>query len=329
MAATISDVASRARVSTATVSRVLADSDRVLPETRRRVTEAIRELDYRPSAVARSLRLMTTAFVGLIVSDITNPFYPEVVRGVEDEARQQGRSVLLCNAAEDREREEDYLNLLLERRVDAVVIASSGLARRQYARLSAFAVPVVLINTVSPDDRLPAIVSDNRSGGRLAGEHLVEQGYERVVHIAGPSDSGKATDRQLGVAEAAGDADLLAEPGGEDLEGGANAMREIASGLQPPFGVSAHNDLTAIGALSVLRELGWEVPGEVGVVGFDDVALSAYVTPSLTTIAQEKYAMGVAAARTVDRLLAGESVVGTRLLPVELVERSSTAPRTP
>lgn len=325
MAATISDVAGRAGVSTATVSRVLADSERVLPETRRRVEEAIRELDYRPSAVARSLRRMTTAVVGLIVTDITNPFYPEVVRGVEDEARRQKRSVLLCNAAEDRGREEDYLNLLLERRVDAMVIASSGLARRQYAWLGTFPVPVVLINAESPDGRLPAVVSDNRSGGRLAAEHLLERGYRRVVHIAGPSDSGKTTERQLGVAEGAGDADLLAVSGGEDLEGGAKAMGEIASRLRPPFGVSAHNDLTAIGALSMLRELGWDVPGEVGVVGFDDVAWSAYVTPSLTTIAQDKYGMGAAAARTVDRLLAGESVTGTHLLPVQLIERTSTA----
>ncbi len=327
MSATISDVAGRAGVSTATVSRVLADSDRVLPETRRRVEQAIRELDYRPSAVARSLRRMTTAVVGLVVTDIINPFYPEVVRGVEDETHRQGRSVVLCNAAEDSGREEAYLNLLLERRVDALVIASSGVTRRQYARLTSFPVPVVLINALSPDEGLPAVVSDNRKGGWLAGRHLLERGYERIVHIAGPSDSGETTDRHLGVSEGADDPDLLAVHGGDDLEGGARAMRGIASLIQPPFGVSAHNDLTAVGALSALRELGWDVPGDVGVVGFDDIALSAYVTPALTTVVQDKYGMGVTAARTVDRLLAGEEVTGTQSMDVRLVERASTAPR--
>lgn len=324
MTATISDVAEMAGVSTATVSRVLSGSPRVLPETRDRVLAAMDELEYRPSAVARSLRKKTTAVIGLIITDVTNPFYPEVVRGVEDEARLQERSVLLCNAAEDPGREESYLEVLIERRVDAVIVASNGFTRRQADTLTNLPIPVVLLNVTPVNERLPAILSDNRSGGRLAAEHLVECGYPKFAHIAGPLDLDGKSDRLNGVIDVLGKEDLLVVDGTGHLEGGATAMREIADHMTPPFGVAAHNDLTAIGALSVVRDLGWEVPGQIGIVGFDDIALSRFVTPGLTTVAQDKYGMGVGAARIVDQLLAGEPVSGTTLLPVELIIRSST-----
>lgn len=327
MSATIKDVAQRAGVSTATVSRVLSDSDRVLPATRQRVIDAMGALDFRPSGVARSLRRKSTAVVGLIVTDISNPFYPEVVRGVEDATQRQGRSLLLCNAAESEEREAGYLDLLVERRVDAVMVASGGLARRQHLRLADYATPVVLVNVASSQGDLPAVVSDNRLGGRLAARHLLDCGYERVVYIAGSSESSHGSERQDGVLEGAGSAPVTVIQGGGDMPGGARAMMEAARWIQPPFGVAAHNDMTAVGALSALRKMGISVPEEVGVVGFDDVALSAYVTPALTTVAQDKYGMGVRAAEIVDELLAGGPSPGVERLPVELVERASTARR--
>jgi LacI family transcriptional regulator len=323
ISATISDVAELAGVSTATVSRVLSGAASVRPDTQQRVEDAMARLNYRPSAVARSLRMQSTAVIGLIVTDITNPFYPDLVRGMEDEILQQGRSVLLGNGAGSADREQRYLDVLLERRVDAVVVASSGLAERYAARLDEFPVPVVLVNTDLPGRPLPAVIADSRSGGRLAAEHLLSRGYTRIVYISGGSESKDTSQRQAGVVDVVGDA-LTTVDGGGHLDGGARAMHHLAESVEPPFGIVAHNDLTAIGALAALHELGWDVPAQVGVVGFDDIAMSRFVTPSLTTIFQDKYGMGVVAAQTVDRLLAGEKVEGTTVLPVELIARAST-----
>ena len=321
-------VAARAGVSTATVSRVLASSEKVSAQNRARVLEAMSELDYRPSGVARALRRRTTATLGLVVTDIVNPFYPEVVLGVEDAARRRGSSVLLCNAADDAERESGYLDLLLERRVDAAIIASGSMARRHAERLAAFPVPVVLVNTHPPINGLPAIVCDDHTGGWLAAQHLMSCGHRRVVHIAGPSEAGETSQRLEG-ARAAVDAhpgaELVVLAGDGHLEGGRRAMMQAARAVAPPFGVVCHNDLTAIGALSVARDLGLDVPGQIGIVGFDDIALSAHVGPPLTTVAQDKYEMGVWAVDAVAALLDGGHV-DSRVLPVELIVRRSTAP---
>ena len=324
MTVTIKDVASRAGVSTATVSRVLSDSPKVLPATRQRVVEAMTELDYRPSAVARSLRSKSTAVVGLIVSNIVNPFYPEVVRGVEDAMRRQGRSLLLCNAGESEELETEYLDLLLERRVDAVMVASGSLARRHHRRLVEFTRPVVLLNVAPQDDRLCAVLSDNHAGGVIAAQHLLACGYGQVVYVTGDAESVHGSERLDGVFEGAGGTSVHVVEGGGDLEGAAEATRHIAGRLEPPYGIAAHNDLTAVAVLSVLRDLGVSVPDAVGVVGFDDIALSAFVTPALTTVAQDKYRMGAEAAQTVDALLGGGEPRGILRLPVELVRREST-----
>lgn len=323
MGITITDVARRAGVSVATVSRVLARSDNVRPETRRRVEEAIEELDYRPSAVARSLRRRTTATLGLIVTDVRNPFYPELVRGVEDVVHASECSVLLCNSGDDPSREGAYLDLMVDRRVDAVIVASAGLARRQADCLRTMDVPVVLANVTPAGLGLPAVLSDDRRGGELAGRHLEEQGYDHIVHLAELAEGGQVSDRVLGAQAVAGDA-LEVHPADGSLDGGMAGARQVLHRLRPGSAILGHNDLTAIGAMSALKEAGRSVPDEIGVVGFDDIAMSAHVSPSLSTIAQDKYGMGAWAARTVQRLLGGEQVDCTTVLPVELVVRDST-----
>ena len=166
MRATIVDVGRRARVSTATVSRVLGGVGRARPETRERVLTAARELGYRPSGVARSLKLRSTHTLGLIITDIENPFFPELVRAVEDAARDQGYAILLCNAADDPEREASYLDLLVDRRVDGVIIAASSLGVRHREWLAEPPPPVVLVNSTARALRLPPIPSDNPARGR-------------------------------------------------------------------------------------------------------------------------------------------------------------------
>ena len=344
MTATIGDVARRAGVSTATVSRVLAGIGGARPETRDRVLDAARELGYRPSGVARSLKLRTTRTFGLIITDIENPFFPQLVRAVEDVAREHGFALLLCNAADDPDREASYLDLLVDRRVDGIVIAVSGLGARHGEWLAEPPLPVVLVNTAAPGLPHPSITSDNVDGGRQAAAHLLDLGHRRIgVLTAGPRNAA-APDRVAGVRRAFEERGLdpdsitvvVDEPG---VEGGEAALCRLLEEAPDTTGVAAYNDLMAIGAMRAIRASGRTVPDDLSVVGFDDVAIAAYTDPPLTTIAQDIGDLGRwAVERLVERIAAvaagGESPPAgspqtgspVTILPVRLVARGSSGP---
>jgi LacI family transcriptional regulator len=329
LTATIADVAARAGVSTATVSRVLSGLGGASAGTQQRVLEAARDLEYRPSEIARSLKRRSTQTLGLVITDIENPYFPELVRAVEDAARALGYTVLLCNAADDPEREAAYLDLLADRRVDGLIIASSSLGARHAEWLAAPPVPVVLVNTNAPDIDLPAIMSDNAGGGRLAMEHLLALGHRRFGYLMPPPRNMDAPARLDGVRAALRAAglgtDVLALASGEPLvAGGEDAARAILEAAPETSGFLAYNDLMAIGAIRALRAAGRSVPAMASVVGFDDVALATYVDPPLTTIAQRTEEMG----RWAVARLTGNDGVGPAsvLLPVELRIRGSSGP---
>lgn len=329
MTTTIADVAAKAGVSTATVSRVLAGVGRARPETQARVLEAARVLDYRPSEVARSLKRRSTQTLGLIITDIENPYFPQLVRSVEDAARAAGYSVLLCNAADDPEREASYLDLLVDRRVDGLVIAASSLGVRHGDWLSVPPIPVVLVNTAAPDADLPTIMSDNEGGGRMVAAHLLGLGHRRFGYLMPPPRNVDAPARLAGVRRALAGAglprDALTTARGEALVGGGEAAAiELLDRAPGVTAIVAYNDLMAIGALRALRRCGRRVPADVSVAGFDDVALAAYVDPPLTTIAQRTDEMGRwAVARLIGEGAGGPSSVR---LPVDLQVRESTGP---
>jgi LacI family transcriptional regulator len=297
MTATITDVARKAKVSTATVSRVLSGGGGARDETRDRVLTAARELGYRPSGVARSLRQRATRTLGLIVTDIENPFFPELVRTVEDAARERGYAMLLCNASDDPEREAGYLELLVDRWVDGVVIAASSLGVRHREWLLAADLPIVLVNSVDRQIDLPTIASDSVMGGRIATEHLLELGHRRFgIITAGPRNL-DAPDRVTGARSAlraagiptASEHVVIEEA---TVEGGQRAAAAILAKDPSVTAIVAYNDLTAIGAMRAIRAREMRVPQDVSVIGFDDVHLAAYVDPPLTTIAQSTAEMG-------------------------------------
>ena len=291
MPSTIADVAARAGVSTATVSRVLAGLGRASPATRERIREAARELDYRPSGIARSLKRRATRTLGLIVTDIENPFFPQLVGAIEDAARDAGYALLLCNAAADPEREAGYLDILVERRVDGVIIAASSLGGRHREWLREPPLPVVVVNGLPDGITVPAVASDNRTGGRLAMAHLLDLGHRRVAYLMAPPRNVDAPDRLAGARDAlAGrglDPDhLLIATADAGVVGGEQAMRELLSHASGVTGVFAYNDLMAIGAIRAVRACARRVPDDISVVGFDDVDIAAYIEPPLTTVAQ-------------------------------------------
>jgi DNA-binding LacI/PurR family transcriptional regulator len=334
--ATIADVAARSSVSTATVSRVLAGVGRSRPETRSRVMAAVDELAYRPSGVARALRMRATLILGLLVTDIENPFFPHIVRAVEDAAHARGYGILLCNAADEPSRELAYLDLLLDRRVDGIIVASSRATRRHAAVLAGSAMPVVLVNSEVPGGALPAIGTDHRRGARLAAEHLIKLGHRVIGHITAPPTNEAARLRLAGVRDGLRAAGLPPEAlhvveGDGHVSGGQRAAEQLLA-VPGLTGLICYNDLSAIGALRTARAVGRRVPEDVSVVGFDDIDLAAWTDPPLTTIRQHTAEMGRWAVERLAAALQAGSLTGSDLerparaihLAPELVVRGTT-----
>ena len=331
MTATIVDVAARAGVSTATVSRVLSGSGSALPATRDRVLAAAHELSYRPSGVARALKRAETKTIGLVVTDIANPFFPQIVRGVEDEAHRRGYGVLLCNAADDAARELATLDLLVERRVDGIVLASGRATRRLSRRLAALPMPVVLVNAEAGVRGLSSIGTAQRAGARLAAEHLIGLGHRRLAFVGAPRGHVAAGPRRSGVADAVRDARMDADalvviPGDGRVSGGMRAATELLASRPLPTGIVAYNDLTAIGVMRALRAAGIDVPVAASVVGFDDIEPASWTDPPLTTVRQPAAEMGRWAVERVASALQGAEDPMRKTLAPELVVRASTAP---
>ena len=344
MATTIADVARRAGVSTATVSRVLSGVGRASPATHARVEAAARDLGFRPSDVARSLKRRSTLTLGLIVTDIENPYFPQLVKAVEDAAIGEGYAILLCNADEDPEREASYLDLLVERRVDGLIVAASTIGSRQGEWLANAPLPAVLVNTAAPGSGLPTIMSDNRGGGAAAARHLLGLGHRRFGYLMPPPRNLDAPDRLAGVRDAldaaglavdGADSALLIGNGAPTVTGGETAMTALLALASRPTAIVAYNDLMAIGAMRALRSGGLRVPEDVSLVGFDDVAFAAYVEPALTTLRQETAEMGRWAVATLTERIrltgsdgetngAMATATQRRVVPVQLMIRAST-----
>jgi LacI family transcriptional regulator len=332
--ATIRDVANRAGVSTATVSRVLAGVGNPRPETAEAVLNAAAELAYRPSGVARSLRMKRTRTLGLIVTDIQNPFFPELVQAADLAARGLGYSILLGSAAYDEHRAMHYLSLMVDRRVDGLIIASSQVSDESLHWLLSSPVPAVIVNADTENLPLPVITSDNAAGARIAVEHLVQLGHRRIGFVRGPAsytaDAPRAEGFRAGCRAAGLDpADTPEVAGDGQFEGGERAVEALLAHEPRLTAVACYNDITAIGVLRALRAAHVRVPDEISVIGIDDIAAAAWVVPALTTVAQQKSEMG---RQAVEQLVAMVAALGdppppsiTRL-PMVLRLRESTGP---
>ncbi len=330
--ATIADVARRAGVSIATVSRVLSPGlhpHPVHPETARRVHEAALALDFVPSALARGLVSRRSGLLALAVPDLADPHYPQVARGAEEAASHEGLSLLVCNTLGDPARLAAYLRLLRGRRVDAIVLSGGGsLGYAELAAVIATGLAAVLIGRPSVEARLPYVAVDNLAAGRAATQHLLETGRRLVVHLGGPAQHSTMYDRAAGYREAMESAGLPSEV--IETDGTAEAGLAHAASLlreaepRRPDAIFAATDRLAIAALAAARDLGVEVPRDLAIVGFDDLPLAAYLRPSLSSVAQPAQELGQEAIRLALRILAGEQVESV-LLPARLVVRDSSA----
>ena len=302
---TLKQLAARAGVHPSTVSRV-ANRDpalRIAPATRERIERLLRETQYRPNGIARSLKLRHTFVLGVVVPDVTNPFFASMYRGIEDAALPSGYSVVLCNTDGSPERERAQLQMLLERRVDGFILASAYLNDANVRRLRSEGIPHVLVNRYS-DEREDAFVgSDDLAGARMATEHLISLGHTRIGHLCGPRTISTSALRLRGYQAALTTAGLAFDPqlvveSGYREEGGQRAAERLLR-LPPdrrPSAIYAINDLAALGVYSATRRLGLRIPQDVAVAGYNDITDAGRLDPPLTTIQVPVLEMGVVAA---------------------------------
>jgi LacI family transcriptional regulator, galactose operon repressor len=327
--ATISDVASRAGVSTATVSRALNGKSTVDPGLVARVVEAAQELGYQPNGPARNLRRQETAVLALIISDVENPFFTSIARGVEDVAHTVGYSVVLCNADESEDKERRYVDVAIQERVAGVIISPTSTATNVDLLINR-GTPLVAVDRPLADRTSDTVLVDTRLAARQATEHLLAQGYTRIGCITGPAGVRTADDRLDGYRDAMRAAKL--RPSArlmrrtEFKEAGAGqACEELLALAEPPDALLVANSAMAIGVLAALSAHGLRPGPDVGVVAFDDVPWARLVDPPLTVVAQPAYEIGsVAAQLLLARIGDNARTPTTTTLGARLIERGSS-----
>ncbi len=329
----IKDIAFRLGVSPATVSRALGDTDIVAEPTRTRVREMARALDYRPDVNARSLRTRKSMAVLLVVRDIGNPFYLEIVKGVEAKARAAGYAVLMGNTENDAGRENEYFNMLRDGHADGMILITGKLPKQRGRTVPLpDDLPVVIALEVIEGAAVPHVQIDNRGAAAEAVRHLIDLGHRRIAHISGPVPEILSRYRLEGYRQAMAAADLPIPPGYEQrgtflLHSGEEACEALFDLPDPPTALFVANDEMAFGAINQLRKRRVRVPNDVSVVGFDDLYLGEAFFPPLTTVNQPRTEIGAKAMDILLDLLTGEAGPAEPvILPTRLVVRGSTAP---
>jgi len=327
---TIYDVARLAGVSTATVSRALNGTGQIAPATRSAIDAAVAQLGYHPNTAARSLVTRSSQTLALLLPDITNPFYAALVSGIQERALEAGHTMLLCTTQGDPEREEQYLSLLRAKQVDGVLVDGLVLPADRVTRFVRDGLPIVCLDRDIDSSLVPLVQVDNRLGAKLATEHLLGLGHTRIAHVSGAAELRISDERTAGYREAHRDAgtrvdEALLAPGSFTEVGGYDATRTLLE--RGAFtAVFAANDLSAIGVLAALAEVGLAVPGDVSVVGFDDLRLARFTIPPLTTVHQPAAEIARRATELLLDLAQGRAVEQMHhLLEPELVLRRSTA----
>jgi DNA-binding LacI/PurR family transcriptional regulator len=332
---TIQDVARAAGVATGTVSNVLNGGRRVAPETRQRVLDAIQRLGYSKNSLARGLRTRRTETLGLLLPTILNPFFPALARGVEDTARRHGYTVFLCSTDRHAEQEGELCRVLLEKRVDGLVVVSPVLLPAELLPPGVTA-PLVIVEGSSLADHsgnYSAVTLDTAAGIAAAVRHLYNLGHRHIGYVRGPVGVRRADERwhnwqQAAVACGLSPAAHAVQTGDFTFESGYTAGQRLICRSHPPTAIVAANDLMALGVMKAAYQLGLSIPQDLSVVGFDDISAAAYTTPALTTVAVPKYEQGAVAVDLLLQQLSVEQVQApqVRTLTTHLEVRGSTGP---
>lgn len=328
----IQEVAKRAAVSTATVSRTINGSNKVAPRTAERVRRAIEALNYYPNTNARALGSGRSRLYGLIISDITNPFFPELVKSFEDVAVKHGLEVIVANTGYSSERTEICVQRMLERKVDGVAVMTSEMGDHLIERLQRRQIPIVFLDTGTPGAGISNISVDYSAGVDDAVEHLVGLGHKEIGFISGPMELASARTRREAFLRSLQRVQLSPDPrwmeaGNHRIDGGRAAMERLLLQKARPTAILASNDLTAIGAIGALHQSGLTVPEDISVVGYDDIEISAFTHPPLTTVRLSRTQIADRAFHALYKANQDEEMSGAEyVIKPELIVRGTTAP---
>ncbi|AOM42909.1 DNA-binding transcriptional regulator CytR [Xenorhabdus hominickii] len=324
------DVAKVAGVSTATVSRTLMNPDKVSSLTRQKVENAVLEVGYYPHNLAKNLRRNESRTILVIVPNISDPFFTEIIRGIEETAAEQGYLVLIGDCTHQQKQEHAFINLLITKRIDGMVLLGSSVPFDVSKEDQKNLPPMVMANEFSPELELPTVHIDNLTAAFNATHHLQKLGHKRIACITGPDNMPLCHYRLQGYIQAL-------RRTGEDIrdeyivrgnfthKSGANLAKTLLSLPEPPSAIFCHSDVMAIGAMWQAKKMGLKLPEDLSVVGFDDLDLAQYSEPALTTVAQPRYEIGHHSMLLLLEQLQGRLVSkGSRLLDVELIIRAST-----
>ncbi|OWZ83028.1 LacI family DNA-binding transcriptional regulator [Natranaerobius trueperi] len=297
---TIKDIASRVGVSITAVSQVLNNKEvGIKKETKEKILETARELDYKPNYLARGLITKRTKTIGLIIPDITNPFFPQIVRAIEDTANKMGYNMILCNTDDNLDKEQLYLDILKEKCVDGIIFTSSTESTLKHEDLlSKIKSPLVLLDRgITGDIRIPKVYTHGYNGLLLGVNYLVEKDHKKIGFISGPETSVTAKERLKGYRSSVEENGLETKSewiyyGDYKVETGEKAVKELLNRDPEITAIISANDLMAVGAMREIKNHGLRVPEDISVIGFDNIQISRFVDPALTTIAQPSYRMG-------------------------------------
>jgi LacI family transcriptional regulator len=329
---TVLDVAKRAGVAPITVSRVINNSGYISQETKERVEAAVKELGYVPNTLARGLRSKRTRTLALVVTDITNPYFTLIARGVEDVAGDSNYSVVYCNTDESEAKEEKYANLLAQRQVDGVLLVPSCGNVKTIKFLLSNNINVVALDRRVSGVEIDSVRSDSEDGAYRLIKFLITLGHERIAMITGPKDVSTSIDRVAGYRQALIESGLgnneLVYYGAFNQESGYEFTKQAMMHLPKATAIFGANNFITIGIIKALHDLNVDVPGDISVVGFDDLPESMLLSPFLTVAAQPAYEMGRMATELLLKRISGELSEGceTLVLPTEVIERGSAGP---
>jgi len=326
----IQEVAKEAGVSPSTVSRALNGFPGISEKTRERIVEIARKLNYRPNYRGQILTTQNTKNIGLLITDITNPFFPELVMGAEEYASKSGYTVLLGNTSESEEKETNYLDFFSRGPVDGIIISASRVSNEHIIMLAEEGLPIVVINRILEHPKISYVSTDMEKGGYLATMHLLRLGHSKIAFINGPKHSEVSQRRLEGYKKALKEVgvdynpDLISFNVPVSESGYKEAIKLLCTG-EAPTAIFTYNDVMAFGVIKAAKELGIKIPEELSVVGFDDIFFSSFTDPPLTTIKQFKEELGRMAVELLFKLMGGERE--SLLIEPELIIRNTTSRR--
>ncbi|MCG8571331.1 MAG: LacI family transcriptional regulator [Spirochaetes bacterium] len=300
--ANIREVAKLAGVSVATVSRVLNHPERVSDKTRKKIDKIIEQIGFSPNVFARGLNFNRSNTIALIIPDIKNPVYTEIARGVENIAHKKGYNLLLCNTEKDLKKERRYVKMLIDKKIDGVILAHTVLPPEEVKEITNENVKLLLFGFNIINENISSVYSNFKEGAKLAINHLINLGYKNIAYIAGSENHSENRDKTQGFLEAMKEHNIPVHSkhivqGNDDIDSGYLAALRLSKSEILPDAVFASNDLMAIGAISALKNEGLRVPEDVAIIGYDNIDMADLVEPKLTTVAWPVYKMGVIATR--------------------------------